>query len=93
MKKRKICSHTTSVGNKRKQMKDIKYFVVSNIVSILSYPSRKADQNEVHLIKYLLQYSMPSAYRCKKEASKKSGHLIAQSHNKEVEWSVKPCIV
>ena len=28
-------SHTTSVGNKRKQTKDVKSFVVYNIVSIV----------------------------------------------------------
>ena len=29
----------------------------------------------------------------KKKASTKRGHLIAQVHNTEVKWSIKPCIV
>ena len=66
MNKRKIFSHAKSVGNKRKKIEDRKTFVISNIVSIVSSPSKKADQNEVHAIKNLIQYSMSSAYRRKK---------------------------
>ena len=42
----------------------IDFFVVSNIASIVSSPSKKADKNEVHAIKDLLQWSISSAYRC-----------------------------
>ena len=42
-------------------------FVVSNIMSILSSPSKKADQNEVHAIKDLPQCSKPSTYPQNKE--------------------------
>ena len=63
--KRKILSHTTSVVNKQKQTEDRKTYVISNIVSIVLSPSKKADQNKVNVIKVLLQYSMSSAY-CKK---------------------------
>ena len=52
--------YATSVGNKRKQTEDRKTFVVSNIVSIVSSPSKKADQNEVNKIKDLLQCIMAS---------------------------------
>ena len=58
----------------------------------MSYPSKKADKNEVQAIKYLLQCSMSSEYRQKK-ASTKRGHLISQVHNTEVKWSIKLCIV
>ena len=92
MNKRKILSHETSVSNKRKQTKDRNVFVVSNNVSIVSYPSKKADQNEVHAIKDLLQCSMSSAYRRMGKAYTKRGHLIPQVHNIEVKWSIKPCI-
>ena len=44
-KKKRILSHATSVSNKRKQTEDRHFFVVSNTVSIVSYPSNKADQN------------------------------------------------
>ena len=64
--KEKKLSHATSVGNKRKQTEDRKTFFISNIVSILSSPSKKADQNKVHGIKDLLQCSMSSAYHWKK---------------------------
>ena len=37
-------SHATSVGNKQKQTEDMTIFVISNIVSIVSYPSKKAYQ-------------------------------------------------
>ena len=60
--KRKIFSHATSVGNKQKQTEDRKTFVISNIVSIVSFPSKKTDQNEVYAIKDLLQCSMSIAY-------------------------------
>ena len=59
-------SHATSFGNKQKPTEDRKTSVISNIVSIVSSPSKKADQNEVHAIKYLLQCSMASAYRWNK---------------------------
>ena len=36
---------------------------------------------------------MSSAYRWGENASKKRGHLIAQVHNIEVKWSIKPYIV
>ena len=55
--KKKILSHTTSVGNKRKQTEDRKTFFLSNIVSIVSSPSKKIDQNEVNAIQDLLQCS------------------------------------
>ena len=48
--KEKILSYATYVSNKQKQTEDRKSFVVSNIVSIVSYLSKKADQNEVHEI-------------------------------------------
>ena len=43
--KKTILSHATSVGNKSKQEEDRKPFFMSTIVSILSSPSKKADQN------------------------------------------------
>ena len=58
-------------------------------MSIVSYPSKKADKQEVHPIKDLLQCIMSSAYRRKKEASTKRGNLIAQAHNTEVKFSNK----
>ena len=60
--KKKILYHATSVVTKRRQTEDRKTFVISNIVSIVSSPSKKADLNEVHAIMYLLQCSMSSAY-------------------------------
>ena len=43
MNKIKILSHATSVGNKLKQMEHRSFFVISNIVSIVSSPSDKPD--------------------------------------------------
>ena len=63
--KKKILSHATSIGNKRKQTEDRKTFVISNIVSIVTSPSKKTDQNEVITIWDLLQCSRSSAYRQK----------------------------
>ena len=60
-------------------------------MSIVSYPSKKADK-KVHAIKDLLQCIMSSAY-CQKKASTKLGHLISQVQNTEVKWSIKTCIV
>ena len=67
--KRKKLSHAISVGNKRNQTEDRIFFVISNIVSIVSSPSKKADQNEVHAINDFLKYSMSREYRQKKLSS------------------------
>ena len=90
--KKKILSHATYVGNKQKQIEDRKTFFISNIVSIVSSPSKKTDQNEVNAIQDLLKCSRSIAYRQQKRASTKRGHLIAQVKNTSVKWSIKPCI-
>ena len=41
---KKKMSHETSIGNKQNQTEDRKTFVISNIVSIVSSTSKKADQ-------------------------------------------------
>ena len=87
--KEKILSHATSVGNKRKQTEDRKPFVISNIVSIVTSPSKKTDHNEVHTIQDLLQCSRSSAYRQQSTDYTKGGHLIAQVKNTSVKWSIK----
>ena len=51
-------SHAPSVGNKLKQTEDRKKFFISNIVSIVSSPSKIADQNKVNAINDLLQCSI-----------------------------------
>ena len=65
---------------------------MSNIVSIVTSPSNKTDQNEVNAIRDLLQCSRSSAYRQGRTASTKRGHLIAQVKNISMKWSIKPCI-
>ena len=92
MNKRNKLSHATSVGNKQKKTEDRKTVFISNIVSIVSSTSKKEDQNEVHAINDLIQFSMSSAY-FRKKASTKRGHFIAQFHNTEAKCSIKPCIV
>ena len=77
--KNKNFPHATSVGNKWKQTEDRKTFVVSNIVSIVSSPSNKADQNKVHAIKDLLQCSVSSAYRWKKGLLQNENILLLKS--------------
>ena len=77
--KKKMLSHATSVGNKQKQIEDRFFFVISNIVSIVSSPSKKTDQNEVNANQDLLQCSRSSAYCQQKTASKKRGHLTLKS--------------
>ena len=91
--KKKILSHATSVGNKQKQTEDRKTFVITNIVSIVSSPSKKIGENEINTIQDLLHCSRSSAYCQQKRASTKRGHLIAQVKNIAVIWSIKPCIV
>ena len=56
----------------------------SNIVSIVTSPSKKTDQNEVNAIRDLLQCSRSSAYLQQRKASTKRGHLIAQVKNTSV---------
>ena len=86
-------SHATSVGNKIKLTEDRKTFVTSNIVSIVTSPTKKTDHNEVYTIWYLLQCSRSSAYRQRRTASTNRGNLIAQVKNTLVKWSIKPRIV
>ena len=62
-------------------------------MSIVTYPSKKTDHNEVIAILDLLQCSILSAYRQQRKASTKRGHLIAKVKNTSVKWSIKPCIV
>ena len=93
MNKKQILSHATSVGNKRKQTEDRNFFVISNIVSIVTSPSKKIDHNEISAIQDLLQCSRSSAYRQRRTASTKRGHFIAQDKNTSVKWSIKPRIV
>ena len=59
----------------------------------MTSPSKKTDHNEVHTIRDLLQCSRSSAYRQRRTASTKLGHLIAQVKNTSVKWSIKPRIV
>ena len=87
---KKFVFHAKSVGNKRKQTEDRNTFVIYNIVSIVSSPSKRTDQNKVHAIKDLLQVIMSSTYRRKKKVSTKLGNLIAQVYNTEVKWYIKP---
>ena len=75
------------------KIEDRKTFVVSNIVSIVSSPSKKTDQNEVNSIQDLPQCSRSSANGQQKRAFTKLGHLIAQVKNTSVKWSIKTCIV
>ena len=91
--KKEIFPHAKSIGNKRKQTEDRETFYVSNIVYIVSYPSKKADQEKVNVIKDLLKCSMPSAYFQDKKGFYKCGHLIAQFHNASMKFSINPCIV
>ena len=91
--KEKILSNATSVGNKRKQTEDRNTFFISNIVSIVTSPTKKIDHNEVHTIRDSLQCSRSSAYRQQRTASTKRGHLIAQVKNTSVKWYIKPHIV
>ena len=62
-------------------------------MSIVSYPSKKVDQNKVHAMKDLLQCRMSGAYCQRGKASTKRGRLIAQVQNTEFKWSIKPYIV
>ena len=71
-----------SVINKNKQRQ--KTLVISNIVSIVTSPSKKTDHNEVNAVQDLLQCSRSSAYRQQKTASTKHGHLIARVKNTSV---------
>ena len=77
-------SHATSVGNKRKQTEDRKTFAISNIVSILSSPSKKTDHNEDNEIRDLLQCIRSRAYGQQIKTSTKRGNLIAQVKNTPV---------
>ena len=60
--KKKIVSYAKFVGNKQKQTKE-RFFFISNVVSIVSSPSKKIIQNQVHTIKDILQCSRSSTYR------------------------------
>ena len=91
--KNKILSHATFVGNKQKQTEVGIFFVISNIVSIVTSPTKKMDHNEVHTITDLLQCSRSSAYCQRRTAFTKQEHLIAQVKNTSVKWSIKPRIV
>ena len=60
--KKTMLYYATSIVNKQKEIEDRNTFFISNFVFIVAYQSKKADQNEVHAVKDLLQCSMSSAY-------------------------------
>ena len=62
-------------------------------MSIVTSPTKKTDHSKVHTIRDLLQCSRSSAYRQRRTAYTKHGHLIAQVKNTSVKWSIKPRIV
>ena len=64
--KKTILYHATSVVTRQLKTVERNNFVISSIVSIVSSPYNKEDQDKVHAIKHLLQCSMSSAYRQKK---------------------------
>ena len=90
--KKKLLSHATSVGNKRKQTEDRKTFVISNIVSIVTSPSKKTDQNEVIAIWDLLQCSRSSAYRQQKIFLKTwTFDISSQKYISEMVYQITHC--
>ena len=52
--RKQILSHATYFGHKREQREDRKTVFISSIMSIVSSPSKKIDQNKDHTIKDLL---------------------------------------
>ena len=90
--KKKNChmQHLLEINEKNRRQKNV---FISNIVSIVTSPSKKTDHNEVNAIWDLLQCIRSSAYRQQRTASTKHGHLIAQIKNTSVKCSIKPCIV
>ena len=91
--KKNILSHATSVGNKRKQTEDRKTFFISNIVSIVSSPSKETDQNEVNAIQDLLQCSRSSAYRQQKRSFHKTWTFdcSSQKYSSEMVYQTMHC--
>jgi hypothetical protein len=91
--KTKLLKCATSIGSKRKQTDDRQSFVNVSILSVLNSsnsPSKNKNKHEVHGVQQLLQCSMSTAYRRRKALSTKRAHLIAESTNTDVKWSVKP---
>jgi hypothetical protein len=91
--KTKLLQFATSNGSKRKQTDDRQSFVNVSILSVLNSsnsPSKNKDKHEVHGVQQLLQCSISTAYRRRKALSTKRAHLIAESTNTDVKWSIKP---
>eukprot|EP00978_Attheya_sp_CCMP212_P028595 scaffold99190_cov42-Attheya_sp.AAC.2 len=91
--KTKLIKCATSIGSKRKQTDDRQSFVNVSILSVLNSsnsPSKNKNKHEVHGVQQLLQCSRSTAYRRRKALSTKRAHLIAESTNTDVKWSVKP---
>ena len=85
-------SHATSLGNKQKQTEDRKTFFSYPILCPLCHiHQRKQTKMKFCAIEDLFQCSMSSEC-CQKKAFTKRGILIAQVHNTELKWSIKPCI-
>eukprot|EP00978_Attheya_sp_CCMP212_P040503 scaffold221557_cov61-Attheya_sp.AAC.1 len=91
--KAKLLQCATSTGSKHKQTDDRQSFV--NHVSILSVlnssdsPMKNKDKHEVVGVQQLLKCSIATAYRRRKHLSTKRAHLIAESNNTDVKWSIK----
>jgi hypothetical protein len=93
VQKTKMLERATSNGSKRRQTEDRKSFVNVSLLSVLhssTSPSKTKDTNEAEGIQYLLRCSRSTAYRRRKALAEQRAHLIAQSSNTDVKWSIKP---
>jgi hypothetical protein len=85
----RMISCSQVVGNKKRPSDDRKTFVYSNLVSVVSSPSKKS-KYDIGNIMRLTNRSRTTAYRLKKKLGAKCGTLMPERYNPKVKWSILP---
>jgi hypothetical protein len=95
--KKKMIADATSVGDKRKLSEDKITFITTSLVVGVHSPSKiiskKESKQELEIIRSIYNCSLPTAYTKRRALVSKRGKLKSNINNKDVKWSVKPCIV
>ena len=79
-----------SNGNYKNYQKIAKKIVDTTLVSIVSYPGKKANRRELDGIQSIIGCSRSTEKHTNHRVSAKQAHLLSVPTDKTVKWAVKP---
>ena len=91
--KKNIMSNAKLVGNKQNKHNTGTHLSYAIFFPLCDHHQRNQIKMNFTLIWFYLNVVCQVQIVKKKIASTKRGHLIAEVHNTEVKWFIKPCIV